>query len=121
MCDIKIKQWANQTESFQNADCGGRKSTRPTRRALAPPPSRAPTLDFALRTLSGVDAALTSLIRASEESVSELLRENLYEFGRSLREENQPIYFVMPRLKLVAKQCLEALEFVHSLHLIHCE
>ena len=53
--------------------------------------------------------------------VTELLRENLYEFGRSLREEQQPTYFTLPRLKLIAKQCLEALEFIHGLLLIHCD
>ena len=53
--------------------------------------------------------------------VTELLRENLYEFGKAITESNQLPYFVLPRLKLIAKQVLEALAYVHSLGLIHCD
>jgi serine/threonine protein kinase len=53
--------------------------------------------------------------------VSELLRNNLYEFGRFVRESGQEPYFTIPRLKKVIHQTLKALEFVHSLKLIHCD
>ena len=53
--------------------------------------------------------------------VSELLRENLYEFGKAMREAGQPSYFTIPRLKKITKECLSALDFIHSLNLIHCD
>ena len=53
--------------------------------------------------------------------VSELLKENLYEFGRFIRESNNEPYYTMPRLKRIMKQVLEALVFIHSLKLIHCD
>jgi hypothetical protein len=53
--------------------------------------------------------------------VSELLRENLYEFQRFLLESGQPSYFTIPRLKKIMKQVLEALHFIHGLNLIHCD
>ena len=53
--------------------------------------------------------------------MSELLRDNLYEFGRFIRENDQVPYFTIPRLKLITRQVLEALQFVHSLDLIHCD
>lgn len=53
--------------------------------------------------------------------VSELLKDNLYEYGKFLRETNQPSYFTEPRLRLIARQCLEALAFIHSLGLLHCD
>ena len=53
--------------------------------------------------------------------VSELLRENLYEFGRYVREEGLEPYYTLPRLKLIMKQILEALKYIHSLGLIHCD
>lgn len=53
--------------------------------------------------------------------VSELLRENLYEFGRYVREEGLEPYYTLPRLKLIMKQILEALNYIHSLGLIHCD
>lgn len=53
--------------------------------------------------------------------VSELLRENLYEFGRYVRDEGLEPYYTMPRLKKIMKQVLSALAFIHSLHLIHCD
>ncbi len=36
--------------------------------------------------------------------VSELLRENLYEFGKAMREAGQPSYFTLPRLKKIMKE-----------------
>mmetsp|Transcript_7570 Transcript_7570/g.12748 ORF Transcript_7570/g.12748 Transcript_7570/m.12748 type:complete len:486 (+) Transcript_7570:2338-3795(+) len=53
--------------------------------------------------------------------VSELLKENLYEFGRFIRESDNEPYYTMPRLKRIMKQVLEALVFIHSLNLIHCD
>lgn len=53
--------------------------------------------------------------------VSELLKENLYEFGRYIRENMLEPYYTLPRLKRISKQVLEALAFIHSLKLIHCD
>lgn len=53
--------------------------------------------------------------------VSELLKENLYEFGRYIRENDLEVYYTLPRLKKISKQVLEALNFIHSLKLIHCD
>jgi serine/threonine protein kinase len=53
--------------------------------------------------------------------VSELLKENLYEFGRFIRDHNMEAYYTLPRLKRISKQVLEALSFIHSLRLIHCD
>eukprot|EP01033_Poteriospumella_lacustris_P006160 gene6160-4422_t len=53
--------------------------------------------------------------------VSELLKENLYEFGRFIRDNNMEVYYTLPRLKRITKQVLEALAFIHSLRLIHCD
>ena len=53
--------------------------------------------------------------------VAELLRENLYEFGKFVRESGDAPYFTLPNLKKVARQILEALDFVHRLGLIHCD
>ena len=51
----------------------------------------------------------------------ELLRDNLYEFSRYNRESAGEPYFTMPRLRRIAKQCLDALVFTHKLDLIHCD
>ncbi|KAG0592668.1 hypothetical protein KC19_1G271400 [Ceratodon purpureus] len=53
--------------------------------------------------------------------VCELLRANLYEFHKYNRESGGEVYFTMPRLQSIARQCLEALEFIHGLGLIHCD
>jgi serine/threonine protein kinase len=53
--------------------------------------------------------------------VSELLKENLYEFGRYIMENQLEVYYTLPRLKRIAKQILEALQFIHQLKLIHCD
>ncbi|CAG9328891.1 unnamed protein product [Blepharisma stoltei] len=53
--------------------------------------------------------------------VTELLRDNLYEFSRYNREHEAEIYFNLGRLQKVTHQILTALEYVHSLHLIHCD
>jgi serine/threonine protein kinase len=53
--------------------------------------------------------------------VSELLKENLYEFGKYIKENDLEVYYTLPRLKKISKQVLEALSFIHSLKLIHCD
>ena len=53
--------------------------------------------------------------------VTELLRDNLYEFYRYNREHESELYFTLGRLQRITYQILTALEYVHSLHLIHCD
>ncbi|KAJ7559719.1 hypothetical protein O6H91_04G097700 [Diphasiastrum complanatum] len=53
--------------------------------------------------------------------VCELLRANLYEFQKYNKESGGEVYFTMPRLQSITRQCLEALEFLHQLGLIHCD
>ncbi|KAK1421337.1 hypothetical protein QVD17_23588 [Tagetes erecta] len=53
--------------------------------------------------------------------VSELLRANLYEFQRYNKESCGEPYFTMPRLQAITRQCLEALEYLHELGIIHCD
>lgn len=53
--------------------------------------------------------------------VTELLRDNLYEFSKFNRECGDEPYFTLGRLQRISKQVLTALEYVHSLRLIHCD
>ncbi|KAG2378491.1 hypothetical protein C9374_008130 [Naegleria lovaniensis] len=53
--------------------------------------------------------------------VCELLRDNLYEFYVYNRESGDELYFNLPRLQRITRQLLTALQFVHSLNLIHCD
>jgi serine/threonine protein kinase len=53
--------------------------------------------------------------------VTELLRDNLYEFSKFNRECGDEPYFTLGRLQKIAKQVLTALDYVHSLRLIHCD
>jgi len=53
--------------------------------------------------------------------VTELLRENLYEFSRYNRENDTEIYFTIGKLQKVAYQILTGLEYIHDLRLIHCD
>jgi serine/threonine protein kinase len=53
--------------------------------------------------------------------VTELLRDNLYEFSRYNRENEEELYFTVGRLQRVAFQILTGLEYIHGLHLIHCD
>jgi len=53
--------------------------------------------------------------------ICELLRDNLYEFYKYNRESGDEFYFTLPRLRKITKQCLIALQFIHSINLIHCD
>ena len=53
--------------------------------------------------------------------ITELLKENLYEFGKFNRENEKDPYFTVGRLQKVTKQVLIALDYIHSLNLIHCD
>lgn len=53
--------------------------------------------------------------------VCELLRDNLYEFGRYNREHEEEVYFNIARVQSVARQVLTALAFVHDMNLMHCD
>ncbi|CAA6654764.1 unnamed protein product [Spirodela intermedia] len=53
--------------------------------------------------------------------VCELLRANLYEFQKLNEESGGEIYFTLSRIQKIARQCLEGLEFLHSLSIIHCD
>lgn len=53
--------------------------------------------------------------------VTELLRDNLYEFAKYCRETCAAPYFTLGHLQRVAYQICEALEYVHALRLIHCD
>jgi serine/threonine protein kinase len=53
--------------------------------------------------------------------VGELLKDNLYEFQRFTAETGGDNYFHEANLRKIARQILEALDFVHSLGLIHCD
>ncbi|CAE7284343.1 pom1 [Symbiodinium natans] len=53
--------------------------------------------------------------------VTELLRDNLYEFSKFNRECGDEPYFTIGRLQKISRQILTALDYVHSLRLIHCD
>mmetsp|Transcript_4904 Transcript_4904/g.6348 ORF Transcript_4904/g.6348 Transcript_4904/m.6348 type:complete len:561 (+) Transcript_4904:73-1755(+) len=53
--------------------------------------------------------------------VTELLKDNLYEYSRYIRHSGAEPYFTIPRLKSVMRQLLEAVAYIHSLNLIHCD
>jgi serine/threonine protein kinase len=53
--------------------------------------------------------------------VTELLRQNLYDFSKYDREYCDGKYFSFARLQKIARQVLTALAFVHSLGIIHCD
>ncbi|KAI8030548.1 putative serine/threonine-protein kinase dyrk2 [Camellia lanceoleosa] len=53
--------------------------------------------------------------------VCELLRANLYEFQKYNRESGGEPYFTLSRLQHITRQCLEALEYLHHLGVIHCD
>ena len=53
--------------------------------------------------------------------VTEILKDNLYEFYKFINENNYENFFNLKNLKQITKQILIALEYVHSLKLIHCD
>ncbi|XP_066312835.1 uncharacterized protein [Miscanthus floridulus] len=53
--------------------------------------------------------------------VTELLRANLYEFQKYNQESGGEVYFTLPRIQVIARQCLEALVYLHRLRVIHCD
>mmetsp|Transcript_144366 Transcript_144366/g.462502 ORF Transcript_144366/g.462502 Transcript_144366/m.462502 type:complete len:921 (-) Transcript_144366:6-2768(-) len=53
--------------------------------------------------------------------VTELLRDNLYEFSRFNRESGDEPYFTLGRLQRITKQVLTALQYIHSLWLMHAD
>jgi serine/threonine protein kinase len=53
--------------------------------------------------------------------VTELLRDNLYEFSKFNRECGEEPYFTLGRLQRITTQVLTALQYIHSLWLIHAD
>lgn len=53
--------------------------------------------------------------------VTELLRQNLFEFGKFILDHDEEPYFTLPRLGYITRQCLIALRFVHGLGLVHSD
>ena len=53
--------------------------------------------------------------------VTELLKDNLYDYYKFNLENEEEKYFTIPTLRSLSLQMLEALEYLHSLHLIHCD
>lgn len=53
--------------------------------------------------------------------VTELLRQNLFEFGKYIVDHDEPHYFTRSRLCYIARQCLVSLRFVHKLGLVHSD
>ncbi|KAE8722819.1 transducin family protein [Hibiscus syriacus] len=53
--------------------------------------------------------------------VCELLRANLYEFQKFNQESGGKAYFTLRRLQVITRQCLEALDYLHELGIIHCD
>ena len=53
--------------------------------------------------------------------VTELLRQNLFEFGKFIVDNDEAPYFPISRLAFVTRQILVALEFVHRLGLVHSD
>ena len=53
--------------------------------------------------------------------VTELLRQNLFEFGKFIIDSNEEPYFTIPRLCYLTRQILIALDFVHKLGLVHSD
>ena len=53
--------------------------------------------------------------------VTELLRQNLFEFGKFILDNDEEPYFTIPRLAYITRQALISLKFVHSLGLVHSD
>lgn len=53
--------------------------------------------------------------------VTELLRQNLFEFGKFITDTAEKPYFTRPRLCSITRQVLIALDFVHKMGLVHSD
>jgi len=53
--------------------------------------------------------------------VTELLRQNLFEFGKFITDNNEKEYFTLPRLSYITRQTLVALDFIHQIGLVHSD
>ena len=53
--------------------------------------------------------------------VTELLRQNLFEFGKFITDTAAEPYFTRPRLCWITRQVLIALDFVHKMGLVHSD
>ena len=53
--------------------------------------------------------------------VTELLKDNLYEFGKYLVDNGHERFFTLPRIQRIALQTLRALAFIHARGLLHCD
>lgn len=52
---------------------------------------------------------------------TELLRQNLFEFGKFIVDNDEEAYFTITRMAFITRQMLKALKFVHSLGLVHSD
>lgn len=53
--------------------------------------------------------------------VTELLRQNLFEFGKFILDNDEEPYFTLSRLAYISRQILLSLKFVHNLGLVHSD
>lgn len=53
--------------------------------------------------------------------VTELLRQNLFEFGKFIRDSDEEPYFTRTRLCYITRQVLIALNFIHKMGLVHSD
>ena len=53
--------------------------------------------------------------------VTELLRQNLFEFGKFIIDNDEEPYFTIPRLSYVTRQVLIAMKFIHNIGLVHSD
>ncbi|XP_019433599.1 PREDICTED: dual specificity tyrosine-phosphorylation-regulated kinase 2-like isoform X2 [Lupinus angustifolius] len=53
--------------------------------------------------------------------VTELLQANLYEYQKFNQESGGEAYFTLSRLQIITRQCLEALQYLHNLGIVHCD
>ena len=53
--------------------------------------------------------------------VTELLRQNLFEFGKFIIDNDEEPYFTIPRLSYVTRQALLSMRFIHNIGLVHSD
>lgn len=53
--------------------------------------------------------------------VTELLKDNLYDYYKFNKEKEAEEYFTVGRLQKITSQILKGLEYIHNLKLIHCD